>query len=793
MHAGAPKNPVFFTLHKRTFMPTDRSPLRSRHRQRLLGLVVVAFALPGVLWGAEPSAHMAVAATGTGTPTAQRPVVGLVLSGGGARGFAHVGVLKALEAAQVPVDLIVGTSMGAIIGGLYASGMSAEELEREILAVEWGDLFERREPRQLLSQRRKEEDFELSPVLQLGFRDGEFRLPSGAVSTRSLEVLLLRRYTLSTRHLATFDGLPTPFRAVATDMETGQAVVMEHGDLAAALRASMSVPGVFSPLDVNGQLLGDGGLVNNLPVDVARRMGADVVIAVNIGTPLAGRDTLGSVLGITAQMVNILTEQNVQASVATLTTNDLLLLPPLGQLTSADFNRAAELVQLGNDYAKSISEALARFAVEPPRYQQWATARRTQLQANTQRIGRIASVRFEGVSEARAQRLALTMDTAAGLRVDVPLVERDLQKLAATGDYERVDFSLNRREDSGEEDLTIRLRPNDWGPNYLRVGLDLRTDFQGQGAFNLRISHNRHWLNEGGAEWRNRVQLGETLGLYSEIYQPLDAASERFAAAYVDTSLRRVELFNTEGKARALVQRQGIQVGADIGWPLGMLGRLGDMRVGVVAAQRRATPELVAGLLPENVVQSLRWRELGLRAAVISDQLDYANFPSDGYRVKGEVAAGRRSFEGNSSTSFTRIEGTATGVKTWGVHTFNLGARFARASQIPPEAIDEYSLGGFQQLSGYRVGQVAGNYLLFGRLTYYQRLPVRIGVARALFAGGSLEAGNAWAQSRDISFDGLRAGGSLFVGADTGIGPLYLSVVSAPRGYTGLYLFLGRP
>jgi NTE family protein len=184
---------------------------------------------------------------------------------------------------------------------------------------------------------------------------------------------------------------------------------------------------------------------------------------------------------------------------------------------------------------------------------------------------------------------------------------------------------------------------------------------------------------------------------------------------------------------------------------------------------------------------------VGLRAAVISDQLDFANFPSDGYRLKGEVVAGRRSFEGNSSTSFTRMEGTATGVKTWGVHTFNLGARFARASQIPPGALDEYSLGGFQQLSGYRVGQVAGNYLLFGRLTYYQRLPVRIGVARALFAGGSLEAGNAWAQSRDISFDGLRAGSSLFVGADTGIGPLYLSVVSAPRGYTGLYLFLGRP
>jgi NTE family protein len=726
-----------------------------------------------------------------GSTASERPRVGLVLSGGGARGFAHVGVLKALEAARVPVDVIVGTSMGAIIGGLYASGMTADDLEREILAVNWGDLFDRREPRQLLSQRRKEEDFELSPVLMLGFRNGEFVLPTGAVSTRSLE-MLLRRYTLSTRHLASFDGLPTPFRAVATDMETGQAVVLDHGDLAAALRASMSVPAVFSPLEVDGRVLGDGGLVNNLPVDVARRMGADVVIAVNIGTPLAGRDTLGSVVGITTQMVNILTEQNVQASIATLTPRDLLLAPPLGQLTSADFGRASELVKIGNDYAKTVGEALARFSVDAPHYQRWVASREAQAQANTGRIGAVASVKFEGVNERRAERLATTLDTVEGQRLDVPRLEDDLQRLAALGDFERVDYSLVRRND-GAEDLTVHLRENTWGPNYLRVGLDLRTDFQGQGAFNLRISHNRHWLNDSGAEWRNRVQLGETVGLYSEIYQPLTLRSDRFAAAYVDANLRKVELFGTEGEALALVQRQSLRVGADIGWPMGLLGNVGDMRVGLVAAQRRVTPELLAASIPASATTSLKWREVGLRGAVIADQLDYANFPSSGYRAQGEAVFGRRSFDGAPSSSFSSFEGTATAVKSWGVHTFNVGARLAKTSQIPLGAIDEYSLGGFQQLSGYRVGQVAGNYLVFGRLTYYRRLPWSVGVARAMFVGGSLEEGNAWTERRNISLGDLRAGSSLFVGADTGIGPLYLSIVSAPRGYTGLYLFLGRP
>ncbi|MCU0764426.1 MAG: patatin-like phospholipase family protein [Hydrogenophaga sp.] len=308
--------PILHALHAGCKRHHSPAPLRVL----LAGLVVFTALTTLLLAGtaqAQPTAATTTAPSAAPSAVAERPRIGLVLSGGGARGLAHVGVLKALEQARVPVDFIVGTSMGAIIGGLYASGMNADELEREILALDWGGLFERREPRQSLTQRRKEEDFEFSPVLQLGFRDGEFRLPSGAISTRGLE-LLLRRYTLSTRHLATFDGLPTPFRAVSTDMETGQAVVLDHGDLAAALRASMSVPGVFAPLELNGRILGDGGLVNNLPVDVARRLGADVVIAVNIGTPLAGRETLGSVLGIATQMVNILTEQNVQASVATL-------------------------------------------------------------------------------------------------------------------------------------------------------------------------------------------------------------------------------------------------------------------------------------------------------------------------------------------------------------------------------------------------------------------------------------------------------------------------------------------
>ena len=724
-----------------------------------------------------------------------RPKVALVLSGGGARGLTHVGVLKVLEAAQVPVDMVVGTSMGAIIGGLYAAGMSPVQLEEEIARLNWGGLFEWREPRQMLSQRRKEEDFELAPMLQLGFRDGDFRLPTGAVPSRSLE-MLLRRYTLPMRNLPDFDHLPIPFRAVATDMENGQAVVLDRGDLAAALRASMSVPGVFSPLEVDGRILGDGGLVDNLPVEVARGMGADLVIAVNIGTPLAGRETLGTLVGITSQMVNILTEQNVRRSIDQLTKEDLLLLPPLVNVSSADFNRSAELVALGERYTESVRSSLARFAVPATHYARWRAARGERQALASAGVGHITAVRFEGVPPERTGYLQSLMETRPGAAFDLTRIEGDVQRLSATGDYNDVSYRLEHDPADGDT-LVMNVQDNSWGPNYLKLGLNLETDFDGEGAFTLRMSHNRHWINERGAEWRNRIQLGEETGLFTEFYQPLTKRAESFVAAYLDTNLERIDMYGTDGSQVAAGRRRSLQLGADVGWPMGLLGSYGEFRIGVVSRFRRAVPELLSGDLAGSGIdlRARRWWEQGLRAALTSDQLDYANFPLHGYRIRSELMVGRLEEKGMAGELFNRLDTQVTGVRTWGRHTLNLGLRAAHASKVPLGAIDEYALGGFQHLSGYHRGQVSGNYLLFGRLTYYRRtdMNVGLGLLRAVFAGGSIEVGNAWNRREDVSLGDLRLGTSVFVGADTGLGPLYLALMRAPKGHTGLYLLLGRP
>lgn len=718
-----------------------------------------------------------------------RPRIGLVLSGGGARGLAHVGVLKVLERERVPIDFIAGTSMGAIIGGLYASGMRADELERELLKVDWDDLFANRVARRELSQRRKEQDYELSSALEIGLRDGEFRVPLGTVSSRGLESLL-RRYTLPVRSIAEFDRLPIPFRAVATDMETGKPIVLDGGDLALALRSSMSVPGVFAPTEVDGRILGDGGLVDNLPIDVVRQMGADVVIAVNIGTPLAGRESLDTLLGVTAQMINILTEQNVQRSLATLTTRDLLIAPPLGVLTSADFKRTADFIGLGRLHAESQVLQIARYAVDGDAYADWRAARGRPPQA----VPPLEFVRFEGTELTHPERHAPALESRPGKPFDTAAAERDVKRLAATGDYTRVDYQLVRNA-AGDDGLVFSLEEKSWGPNYFRLGLALGTDFSGRSDFNITVAHNRRWVDAAGSEWRNVLQIGSDPSWFTEWYQPLGwtttIGSDWFLAPSAQISRSEVVTYvDPEGPESGRLRRTIGRVGLDLGQPW---GEFGELRLGVYGQRLRDKPLVIRSGVRFDPDSTDR-RELGLRLRAVIDQLDYAAFPQAGYRLVGEVAGGRlRSRLRRDDDEFLRIEASAEFAATWGgVHTVNLYGSTQVAGGAAASGLGLYALGGFQNLSGYEPGQLQGNYLAFGRLSYYHRLTPPA-LTRGFFAGASLEAGNVWSRRRDASLDELRYGGSLFLGADTGLGPLYLGVVYAPRGDAGLYLFLGRP
>lgn len=722
---------------------------------------------------------------------AGRPRIGLVLSGGGARGLAHVGVLKVLERERIPIDVIAGTSMGAIIGGLYASGMSAESLERELLKVDWDQLFATRVARRELSQRRKETDFEIASALEIGLRDGELRVPIGTLSSRGLESLL-RRYTLPVRAVRDFDRLPTPFRAVATDMENGQPLVLKEGDLALAMRSSMSVPGVFAPTEIEGRILGDGGLVNNLPVDVARAMGADVVIAVNIGTPLGARDTLGSLIGVTTQMINILTEQNVQRSLATLGPRDLLIAPQLGLLSSADFAKAMELIELGELQTAQMVLQLEAYGVDQASYQSWAQARaRPGLPQPV-----LEFVKFDGSEVTRPERFAEQLETRPGKPFAADAAERDARRLAASGDYTRVDYQL-LRTGSGDDGVVFNLEEKSWGPNYFRFGLGLSTDFSGRSSFNVKIAHVWRWLDEVGSEWRNVVEIGSRPGWSTEWYRPLgwntSLGHDWFIAPTASADRREVVTYaGAEGPESGRFRRSSLRLGVDLGQPW---GEFGELRLGPYL-QRWDDKTLIVSRDFAAPGGGTERREIGLRLRAIVDQLDYAFFAQEGYRLVGELAGGRvrsGSDAGEAERDFSRVEANVNVATTWAAkHTLNFYGSTLFAGRSAPLGRGLYALGGFQNLSGYEPGQVEGNYLLFGRASYYYRLTPPA-LTRGFFAGLSLEAGNAWAERRQMSLGDLRTGTSVFLGADTGLGPLYVGVAYAPRGDTAVYLLLGRP
>src|SRR6202166_3396979 len=291
-----------------------------------------------------------------------RPRICVVLSGGGARGIAHIGVLKVLEDLKIPIDCIAGTSMGAVVGGLYASGMSARDIESTMRSVDWQEAFRDAPPRRDLAFRRKQDDRNFLVRLPLGLKHGQILLPKGFIQGQKLQETL-RQLTLPFSNSTNFDLLPTPFRAVATDLETGNAVVMDKGDLAIAMRASMSAPGVFAPVESNGRLLVDAGLAENLPVNVARAMHADILIVSDVSFPLQPRDALDSALSITNQMIAILVRKDSDRQRASLTPQDILIEPNLGTATATDFTTPGAIIAGGEHAARPAIAKLSAYGV----------------------------------------------------------------------------------------------------------------------------------------------------------------------------------------------------------------------------------------------------------------------------------------------------------------------------------------------------------------------------------------------------------------------------------------------
>ena len=725
--------------------------------------------------GAAVASEKAQAAAAAGGQA--RPRICLVLSGGGARGAAHVGVLKVLEEYRVPVDCIAGTSMGSLVGAAYASGMTLDEMDVILGSISTELLFRETPPRQELALRRKTDDYTILSTPEVGLDNGSLSFGKGIVTGVQLETVL--RQLSKAKGFYEFDELPIPYRAVATDLVTGKAVIFKEGELANVMRASMSVPGAVAPAEFDGMLLVDGMLTSNLPVQTAREMGADVVIAVNVGTPLLKREQLNSIFGVSGQMLSILTEQNVKESLASLGPDDILISPELGDYSTGDFDHLPAIAPLGEVAARKMERALRKYSMPADEYAAWRETQQFNAEPDLQVVDEI---RFENLKRVNPQSLTDLVDTQVGQPIDQPTLDKDIRRLFGTGDFEHVSYRV--LDEDGKRVLAINASEKSWGPDYMRFGLGLSSDFDGDSAFNILASHRQTWLNERGAEWRNDVQIGETSGIYSEWFQPLSAGSRFFYAPHALLRQRSTDLYqddNRIGTYDVLTGLTGIDVGSQF-------NRYGEIRFGVEVGQLR--PSLDSGTVDLEPVSD-RVQVGRLTSRMVLDQMDSVYFPRSGWMASYDLFDSRD--ELGADDEFGKISGSVSSAVSFGEHTFNFSLKAAdKYGSQPLPDYEYFQWGGFLQQSGYVPGQLLGENLQFGRVIYYKRL-VDSTLLEGAFGGISLEAGRVGNPLVEQKDDGWIISNSVFIGTDSPVGPLYFGYGRSQEGNQSLYFYLGRP
>lgn len=741
----------------------------------------VSAALLGCCTPSILSTAMAAEAPAVGERPAtdlKRPKICLVLSGGGARGAAHVGVLRVLEEYRVPVDCIAGTSMGSLVGAAFATGTSIDEMERLLGGISTELLFKEKPPRQELAMRRKQDDYSILFTPEVGLQNGGVKISKGLVSGVQLETVLRKLSKVKGFH--DFDELPIPFRAVATDLVTGKAVVFSEGELANVMRASMSVPGAVAPAEFDDMILVDGMLTSNLPIQTARNeMGADIIIAVNVGTPLLKREELNGILGVTNQMLSILTEQNVQASLATLQPGDILISPELGNFSTGDFDHLPQIAPLGEVAARAVAAQLKHLSLPPAEYAALRQRQSVQVAADLRPVDEI---RFEQLARVNPETLQSLMQTKAGQPIDQDILDQDMRRLYGTDDIEHVNYRF--LEEEGKRVLAVDAVEKNWGPDYLRLGLGLSSDFSGDAFFNLLGSYRQTWLNSLGAEWRNDVQLGHTSGLYTEFYQPLSAKGTFFVAPHAAIERRTADLYQDDDRI-ASYEVTSTLAGVDIG---SNFKRYGELRVGMLGGKLK--PQLDTG--PQSLSPGEGSITQGaFTSRLILDQLDSVHFPRSGWR------AGSTLFNSNSSLGaddeYTKWDAEANAVYSFGNHTFNFALKAGgKLGNDPLPRYDQFQWGGFLKQSGYSTGQLLGEELQFGRMMYYHRI-LPGSIFEGAYSGFSLEAGRIGNPLVPGNSEDWLKSASVFVASDSPLGPVYLSYGRAQDGNSSFYFYLGRP
>ena len=745
-----------------------------RSMRRFLAILTAALlAAPAI---AQPSAPAA------GSSSAPR--IGLVLGGGGARGFAHVGVLQVLEENRIPVHVVTGTSMGAVVGSLYASGKSAQELTAITQDIPWKTVFDDSIPRDRQSFRRKRDERDVLIDFRISFDDKGLVLPKGVLRGQDL-FLTLAEYLAPARGTQDFDELAIPFRAVATDIETGDSEVMGDGDIATAVFASMAVPGGLPPVERNGKLLVDGMVSDNVPIDVARGLGADRLIVVDVGTPLQRRDQINSFVSVLNQMQLLLGHRFVQQQIESLSPADVLIRPDQPDTGSTAFDRSEQGIAAGRAAALAVIEKLRPYALPEAQWQAHLAARKARSPRYAPRLDFVKVVNESDLPDRAIKDL---VSAQPGKPLDAPQMTADLQDVYALGGFRSVRYTVGPSEGQVGEGVVITADGDPTSANWLQLGLGISTDFNRNSSVRLGLAYtDRNFLNSG-IEWRSDVRVGTNLlvesGLYAEFgkHNPEPGHTGRAFAEITPYWSRVDSSLYIDNQAVSAVRDARIGVRMDGGL---LFGNWGELRAGLgMAGVDLDTTIGLVGFV-DDTLTDVEWH-----LTFTADRLDNIRFPTSGLYARARFVDHVRWLGGD----MTYAVGSLDVIKpvTWGRTTMLLSGSAGFTSQGDGRSLGDFRMGGFLNLSGLDENQLIGRHKLLGRAIFYHRLSDQAPIVDfPIYLGGSLEVGNTWDNLEDVSFGSLRPAGSVFVGADTPLGP-FIFAGGLTRGNGALYLILGR-
>lgn len=736
----------------------------------------------------------------TGGQPESRQKVAVVLAGGGAKGAAHIGVLKALEELRVPVDVITGTSMGSYVGGLYATGMSADEIEAFITTVDWNSGYRDRVDR---SQRRvqdKEYEDRYQLTTDLGLRWGEVRASRGIVQGQGM-LKLLRETTGNLPPFTSFDDLAIPYRSVATDIIELKPVIISQGYLVDAMMASMSVPGALPPYQLNGQMLVDGGVTNNMPVDVARDLGADVVIAVDIGTEYKNEEDFTTFLTVADQLSNYLVRSTTARQAELLTDKDFFLRPDVGNMETTEFDRMPEAFKKGYQAVMERKEQLKKLSLSSAEYQAYIEhkqdVRRDLRYGDEITVERVVINNNTHYSDVLLEnRLGLE----SGQKYTLKDVEQSVQDLYALDRFELITYRYDNVD--GQDALIVDVNEKSWGPNYVNFRFFLEDDFSTDSQYSIGVSTNFTDLNSHGAELRTNVEIGTDKLIEAEFFSPFFSSQKTFTTlaltysnekrnapvtGFDDTSLEATKNYVPVAYTEWVSQ-----------WAIGYQDTLWRR---FMAGVRYTDGKSALSTLPS--FGDVAFHRLGAFANYRIDTLDNYSFPRSGFYLDLNYLVSHDKSVGDSVlVEDQRVEDTSyeIGAKMIAAHTFSrhtlvanvdLGFVESKNSSVP---IDPEEIGGFLNLSGVPRNSLIGQNKVFGSLVYrYRWFDNDFGLfSSPFYVGASVEYGGVWSDpDLEINDAPLYAAGSVFAGVDSPIGPVMFAYGRTEDNYDSFYLIIG--